>query len=81
MKLRKFESYCRSQKLFLSFQDDSTVSVAREEKEKPASSGTLDPIGGGNLVRIVDPEVDEEFMRALFLNNQVKFRFRQNRYW
>lgn len=72
-------NYCESQKLFLFFQDDSTHSLAREKKQKPSSSGTLDPIGGGNLVRVVDPEEDEEFLRSLPFFNQVKFEGRQNR--
>ena len=50
------------------------VVVAREDKKKPSSSGTLDPIGGGNLVRIIDPEADTEIFRALesLLDNKVE---------
>lgn len=77
----KFENFRICQKLFLFIQDDNTDLLAREEKQKPSSSGTLDPIGGGNLVRLVDPEVDLEFLRFRSLSNQVKFRFKKNRQW
>lgn len=52
------------------------VLIEREGKQKPSSSGTLDPLGGGNLVRIVDSDVEAENYRSLesFLENQVKSR-------
>lgn len=79
MKCRNFYNYSArlkscSEPQNIFFQDDSTVSLAREDKVKPSSSGTLDPIGGGNLVRIVDPELETEFVSSLesVIDNQVK---------
>lgn len=68
------------------FQDDipqNMVLVARETKQKPSSSGTLDPIGGGNLVRIVDSDIETKIYRSLesLLENQVKTVNKQREHW
>lgn len=50
------------------FQDDThrnMFSLSRENKQKHSASGTLDPIGGGHLLGMVDPDIDTEIFRSL----------------
>lgn len=52
------------------------LSLSREDKKEHTSSGTLDSIGGGHLLGIVDPDAETGIFRSLLssLENQVTIR-------